>query len=144
MKQPHPFAVANLLKPASYVSLQSALSHHGCIPEHVPSVTSVTTGRPETRHTPIGTFIFRHLHKRLFFGYQSVTMPDGGNVFLATPEKALLDLIHLTPLGNTTAFLEELRLERGQTFDPKRLLKVARRTGSARLLRAAQAVLRFL
>ena len=143
-KEPHPFAVANLLKPASYVSLQSALAHHGCIPEHVPSVTSVTTGRPETLHTPIGTFFFRHLHKRFFFGYRAVTMPEGASVFLATPEKALLDLIHLTPHGDTTPFLEELRLERGQTFDPQRLLKIARRMGSARLLRAAQAVLRFL
>ena len=33
---PATFGVANRLKPASYVSLQSALSHYGMIPEHVP------------------------------------------------------------------------------------------------------------
>ena len=43
----HPFVVANALKKASYVSLQSALSHYGMIPEYVPVTTSVTTRRPE-------------------------------------------------------------------------------------------------
>ena len=42
---PHPFLTANLLRRASYISLQSALSHYGMIPEHVPVVTSVTGGR---------------------------------------------------------------------------------------------------
>ena len=45
--RPHPFLVANRLVRGSYVSLQSALAHHGVIPEHVPVTTSVTTGRPQ-------------------------------------------------------------------------------------------------
>ena len=44
--RPHPFLVANLLVPASYVSLQSVLAYYGMIPEYVPVTTSVTTGRP--------------------------------------------------------------------------------------------------
>lgn len=44
---PHPFLTANFLRRASYVSLQSALSHYGMIPEHVPVVTSITGGRSE-------------------------------------------------------------------------------------------------
>jgi predicted transcriptional regulator of viral defense system len=143
-KEPHPFAVANLLKPASYVSLQSALAHYGCIPEHVPTVTSVTTGRPETLQTPFGGYSYRHLHQRLFFGYQAVAVPGGTSVFLATPEKALLDLIHLTPRGDAIAFLEELRLDGAETLDPQRLLKLADLMGSARVQRAAQIVARLL
>lgn len=53
----HPFAVANALKKASYVSLQSALAHYGMIPEHVPVTTSVTTGRPEEVGTQLGRLL---------------------------------------------------------------------------------------
>ena len=35
-QEPQPFLVANRLKAASYVSLQSSLAHHGLIPEFVP------------------------------------------------------------------------------------------------------------
>jgi hypothetical protein len=68
----------------------------------------------------------------------------GGNatVFLAEPEKALLDLIHLTPRGDTIAFLEKLRLENTEIIDGRRILGLAERTGSARLMRAAQNVAR--
>ena len=45
-----------------------------------------------------------------FFGYRPAFVGGNATVFLAEPEKALLDLIHLTPRGDTIAFLEELRL----------------------------------
>ncbi|NCO38805.1 MAG: hypothetical protein GW892_08880, partial [Armatimonadetes bacterium] len=54
--EPHPFLVANKLQRGSYVSLQSALAFHGVIPEHVPVVTSVGPGRPETVQNPLGRF----------------------------------------------------------------------------------------
>jgi predicted transcriptional regulator of viral defense system len=63
---PHPFLIANRLKKASYVSLQSALAHYGMIPEHVPVVTSITTGRPEHLQTDMGGFIYRHIKKNHF------------------------------------------------------------------------------
>ena len=50
--EPHPFLVANRLVRGSYVSLQSALAHHGLIPEHVSVTTSVTSGRPQHRENP--------------------------------------------------------------------------------------------
>src|ERR1039457_5493611 len=54
-KEPQPFVVANLLVRGSYVSLQSALAHHGLIPEHVPVTTSVTTGCPQHRENAFGS-----------------------------------------------------------------------------------------
>ncbi|MFH1034333.1 MAG: hypothetical protein V1806_07490 [Pseudomonadota bacterium] len=51
---PEPFPIANRPNEPSYVSLQSALAHHGLIPEWVPAVTSVTTARPEEVLTPLG------------------------------------------------------------------------------------------
>ena len=58
--KPHPFLVANRLVRGSYVSLQSALAHHGLVPEHVPVTTSVTTGRPQRRENPLGSFEYHH------------------------------------------------------------------------------------
>jgi predicted transcriptional regulator of viral defense system len=100
-RTPHPFVLANAMKKASYVSLQSALGHFGMIPEHVPTVTSVTTRRPARVETPLGRFLFRHVKKSWFCGYQQVDLGSGQRAFVATPEKALLDLVYLTP-GRTT------------------------------------------
>ncbi len=107
--QPHPFLVANHLQRASYVSLQSALSFYGLIPEVVNITTSVSTGRPERLRTPLGTYEFRHLKTELFFGYRLTELGDQTAV-VANPEKALLDLIYLQPGGSTIAYLQELRL----------------------------------
>jgi len=52
---PHPFVLANAMKKASYISLHSALGHFGMIPEYVPTVTSVTTHRPERVKNITGT-----------------------------------------------------------------------------------------
>jgi len=139
-KRPHPFLVAQFLRSNSYVSLQSALSYHGIIPEHVPVVTSVTTGRPESRDTPLGSFLFRHIGVKLFTGYRQVEIFQGQRVFLASPEKALLDLIHLTAGGDSMAYLEELRLQNWENLDLNVLAEFAHTSGKPKLLRAWEQV----
>jgi len=66
--KPHPFFVANRMVRGSYVSCQSALAHYGLIPEHVPVVTSVTTGRPARWETPLGVYQLRHIKSELLRG----------------------------------------------------------------------------
>ncbi len=136
--RPHPFHVANRLKRASYVSLQSALEYYGLIPEYVPSVTSITTGRPEELLTPLGAFIFKHIKKALFSGYQSVDLGEDQSAFIATPEKALLDLLYLTPSSDNPDYLRELRLQNSETLKTDLLIESADRSGSRKLLRAAR------
>jgi predicted transcriptional regulator of viral defense system len=109
-RRPHPFLVANRLQKASYVSLQSALSFYGLIPEVVNVVTSVSTSRPGRVETPLGIYDFRHFKTELLFGYQMIDL-GGQSAFVATPEKALLDLIYFQPAGDSVAFLEGLRLQ---------------------------------
>src|SRR5262249_50927512 len=107
---PHPFVLANRLQPGSYVSLQSALAHHGVIPEYVPLTTSVTVGRPEVRHTPLGSFAYRHVARKMFNGWARFALPDGQSAAIARPEKALLDLAHLEPEADDPHWLRGLRL----------------------------------
>lgn len=108
--EPDPFLVANRLVRGSYVSLQSALAHHGLIPEYVPVTTSVTTGRPQRRENPFGSFEYHHCPPNRLTGYRLEPLGGGQEAFVATPAKALADLIHLVPGADSKEYLSELRL----------------------------------
>jgi predicted transcriptional regulator of viral defense system len=114
--QPHPFLVANHLQRASYISLQSALAFYGLIPETIHITESVTAGRPEQLETPLGIFEFRHIKPKLLFGYQMTDL-RGQNALVATPEKALLDLIYFQPGGELPQYLQALRLQNLDRLD---------------------------
>jgi predicted transcriptional regulator of viral defense system len=135
---PHPFVLANAIKKASYVSLQSALWYYGMIPEHVPTVTSVTTQRPERVETPLGQFAFRHIKKSWFHSYQQIDFGSGQRAFIANPEKALLDLVYLTPGADDYDFLTELRLQGSEQLDLDAILELADK--STKLRRAAEII----
>ena len=142
--EPHPFLVANRLQRGSYVSLQSALALHGIIPEYVPVVTSVGPGRPEKVHNPLGAFQFNHISGMLLFGYSRIEVAPRQFAFVASPEKALLDLIHLTPGADCGDYLRELRLQNPAAMEVSTLDVLARRSGKAKLIRAARLASRFL
>ena len=136
---PHPFLVANRLAPGAYVSGLSALAFAHAIPEHVAEVTSITSGRPHSRNLPLGRFSFRHLKAGLRFGYRQTELGNSQQAFVATPEKALLDLVHLQPGGDDRVYLQELRLN----FEALRLEALdalASRCGTPKLLRAVRQV----
>ncbi len=120
--EPHPFLVANRLVRGSYVSLQSALAHHGLIPEHVPVTTSMTTGRPQQRENPFGSFEYHHCPVDRLAGYRPVRLPGEQEALVATPAKALADLVHLVTGGDSDTYLRELRLTL-EKLDPAELLE---------------------
>lgn len=138
--RPHPFLVANRLRPSSYVSLQSALAYDDLIPEAVPVVTSVTTARPAGWETNLGSYTFRHIMLELFFGYERVEVSPGQHAFVAWPEKALLDLVYLQPGGDSPHYLHELRLQNLERLDLGRLQEIADRAGRPKLQRATQVI----
>ncbi|MFN2165798.1 MAG: hypothetical protein ACK2U9_06015, partial [Anaerolineae bacterium] len=136
--EPHPFVIANAMQRGSYVSLQSALSYHGVIPEHVPVVTSVGPGRPETLRNPLGTFRFNHVATDMLFGYRRTEVAGSQFAFVAGSEKALLDLVHLTAGADKPAYLEEIRLQNLDSMDSELLRELADRSGKPKLKRAAR------
>jgi predicted transcriptional regulator of viral defense system len=78
----------------AYVSLQSALYLHGMISQ-VPAVTyAVTLARTRRFLTPLGSVSVHHVQPRFFFGYEDAGRAGGR---LASPEKALVDFLYLTP-----------------------------------------------
>lgn len=136
--RPHPFLVANRLVPGSYVSLQSVLAHSALIPESVPVTTSVTVGRPGRWNTPLGTYDFRHLQSELFFGYRRAMLSGGQEALLATPEKALLDLVYLESDADSPEYLTELRLQNLDGLDLGELNRLAQAAGKPKLRRAVR------
>jgi predicted transcriptional regulator of viral defense system len=137
---PHPFVIANHLVRASYVSCQSALAQYGLIPDVVPVTVSVTTSRPARWQTPLGDYEFHHIKQGLLLGYQMTDLGGGQQAFIATPEKALLDLVYLQPGGDSPAFLRELRLQNLERIDLESLHGLAKRVGIPKLERTADRV----
>lgn len=136
----HPFAIANNLNSPSYVSLQSALSYYGIIPEFVPVTTSITTGRTELLDTALGRFQFRHVKHELFYGFLEVEVARKEQVLLATAQKALVDLIYLTPDSDNPHYLKELRLSFPEEFSWEDLQATAETSGSKKVARAVPLV----
>jgi hypothetical protein len=117
--------------------LQSALAYYGLIPEAVPQVTSVTSRkRTQTFTTPLGQFSYRSLQPDLFSGFQLVEMSPTQWAFLARPEKALLDLVYLTPKGEGPAFLNTLRLQNLDLLDLEWMQNFVAEIGKPKLIRA--------
>jgi predicted transcriptional regulator of viral defense system len=137
--KPHPFLVANRLQRASYVSMQTALAFYGLIPETVNITVSVTTGRPERLETPVGIFEFHHIKTDLLYGYQMIDL-GGQHALVATPEKALLDLVYLQTGGETLSYIHELRLQNLEQLNSKLLNKQAEVFHSAKLHKAAEVI----
>jgi len=112
-KMPHPFELSHYLRWPSYVSLESALSYHGLIPEAVYSTTSVTTMRKTTVTNSFGAFNFKTLPKSNFFMGVSRESNEEGTFFIASPWKAITDYVYCYKKNwnNLEPFIESLRLD---------------------------------
>ena len=101
----------------AYVSLQSALYHHGMISQIPDVLYGVSLARTRRFRTPLGTVSVHHIPDRLFFGYE---MCGNGAFAMASPEKALLDFLYLgSAKSRLFAALPELEFPPG--FSRKQL-----------------------
>ena len=95
----------------SYVSLHTALSFYGLIPEAVVQITSVTSLKTMSFKNDFGEYAYKSIRKDLMFGYEPRPIVDGYTIAYATREKALLDLLYFYSFYNTAAEMENLRLD---------------------------------
>jgi len=114
---PHPFAVAAMLYSPSHVSLESALGYWDLIPETVYQVASVGVMRNRDFETPLGFFSFRRVPTRNpKAGVNALQVDDNSWAFVATPLRALADMVYLDNSiswgrNGKTYLLESLRIE---------------------------------
>ena len=137
--------VANRIYAPSYISLHSALSFYGMIPEEVVQLTSVTTLKTAMFTNTFGTFHYQNVKTNLFFGYEIKMMQNGRGLMFATPEKALLDLLYLNPYYKTEQDMEELRLDEDymhSEFNKVRLAEYLSRMGNKTLEKRVKTLLK--
>jgi predicted transcriptional regulator of viral defense system len=137
--------VANRIYMPSYISLHSALSFYGMIPEEVVQVTRVTPLKTAKFENAFGTFHYQNVKTPLYFGYEMKTMQNGRGLLFATPEKALLDLLYLNPYYKTEQDMVELRLDEDfmqSELNLERLQDYLSRIGSKTLTQRAKRLLK--
>ncbi len=128
---PERFLIGNHILGPSYISMDSALSFHGLVPERIYETTSVTTKSTRVFDTPLGRFSYVHLPLPYYaFGIYSVELGDDQHALIASKEKALCDKIVSTKgllLRSMTQaehfLLENLRMDETSLveFDTKRM-----------------------
>lgn len=90
------YALAQHAYGPSYVSLESALSWHGWIPEAVHGITNASFKKSKEFSTPIGLFSYDRIPQELFYAEVKRLTDESGNVFLmASPLKALADYVYV-------------------------------------------------
>ena len=146
--------LANLIYGPSAISLHYALNFYGLIPERVHSVTSITNKRNKQFTTPVGEFTYQYLHpKKYAIGIDIMTSSPNSSYFIATPEKALCDLIALTTknisLESTHEFenfvFEDLRLDNIEfgKLNRERFQEIARVYANQRLNKFTNLLLKW-
>lgn len=97
--------IANQLVYPSYLSFESVLSRYGILSQ-VPYILTFATSQ-RSRRLALGDSVveFHQLKQELFFGY---TLQSG--LYVAEPEKALLDQLYMVCRGLSSLALDELEL----------------------------------
>jgi predicted transcriptional regulator of viral defense system len=123
-KLAHDFSARELvgiLRPDAYISLESALAEWGISTQSPSALTSVTTGFPRAFRTASVQIVYRHIAKKLLWGFE-VKRTRHGSYRIAEPEKALLDWVYLQRQEGLPTAFDELDLK---TVDWKKLYRYA-------------------
>ena len=111
--------IANELYSPSYLSFESALSRYGIISQVPYSLTFATT-RKSLRRSLAETHVeYRSIKAQLFTGYE-----NNGSIFIATPEKAILDSLYLVSFGKSMTQLKNPGLKEVNIQKMKKLARI--------------------
>jgi hypothetical protein len=121
-RKPNPLVFAQQIHGPSYISLETALSHHGWIPEAVFAITSASMDRAREFETPLGHFSFTRIPQKVFYTEVTRIEKQDGNeqgfhhaesFLMASPLKALADYVYAHRLDWASArpVIESLRVD---------------------------------
>ena len=110
----NPYTVSLMIHGLSYISVETALSNGGWIPEAVRAITAVTARITTEFVTPIGYFTYEKVPQKILLAGVERLLDASGNVwFQATPLKALADYVYLHGCDWTSSrpLVESLRID---------------------------------
>jgi len=139
------YELAQRIYSPSYVSLETALSSHGWIPEAAYTVTSVCARRSTEFETALGLFSYTRIPSFNFVGVDRVI--QGRSVYLiATPMKALLDyvFVHRVDKMGARELAASLRIEEEllRSISRETLLQLMKSHRSKRVTRFSRLLIR--
>ncbi len=118
-----PQDLVNVLRPNSYISLESALWFWGISTQTTALLTCVTTGKPRDFNGKSFALSYRSIVPRLYSGFIE-KRTRYGKYLIAEPEKALLDWVYLCLQGGYTPDLDEFTF---QPIDRPKLIENGKR-----------------
>jgi len=127
--QEDPLIIASRIIWPSYISLWAAFRHHN-LTEQIPSKISVITSRSKSRKNieMMNTrIIFEKIRPSWFFGFSKIKIQDF-EVFMAEPEKALIDAVLLKKIS--TAEIYFLLSENIKNISTKKIVNYILRTNN--------------
>jgi phage terminase large subunit-like protein len=103
--------IAPILYGPSYISFQYALA--ALIPERTPVISSASFYKNKNKvfHTPLGEYRYYYLPSAVYPYGITMEMEDGAAYLIATPEKALCDMVYKTPDITSIAAMNKLLIE---------------------------------
>ncbi|GHT17890.1 hypothetical protein FACS189429_3020 [Bacteroidia bacterium] len=144
LRQPNfAFFVSNYIYKPSYVSLHTALAFYGIIPEAITQITAVSSLKTADFQNTFGSFSYQQMKPELIFGYEQKPLGER-SLLIATPEKAILDLLYLYPFYNTEQEIENLRFDEDfmqNELNVERLMEFAERFGNKELEKRVNSLL---
>lgn len=110
---------ANSIYEPSYISLQTALSYYGLIPEFIFSITSLTSMTNADFDTTLGHFTYNHIKPSLMFGYKLMEFENpfiknnenNRHIKIADIEKSILDYFYINADINTEKEILQVRID---------------------------------
>jgi predicted transcriptional regulator of viral defense system len=137
-ERPNLYFAANKIYRPSYISLETALSYYGIIPETVYSITSITS-KPTRNFDALGVdFSYTRIKQKAFQGY-TARKEGESTVLFAEPEKAFADYLYFVSLGKKTLndrfYLKNLDMKKVRQY-----IELYDRPGVARALESALAL----
>ncbi|MBO4663742.1 MAG: hypothetical protein J5663_04945 [Bacteroidaceae bacterium] len=138
--------IANHIYAPSYISMLSALRYYGLIPETVYTTQSMTIKHSRSFDTPLGRFEYTFINRDAFHIGVTTINKQTYAFLMATPEKALCDLIANSPKVNlryirdVEAYLEDdirMDIEALRKMDIsifERYIQVGKKAGSIQTL----------
>lgn len=139
------YYIANKIYEPSYVSMETALSYYGLIPEWVFTVTSISTKKTQKFNTGVWNFDYRSCKENLMFGYKLITI--GTMTYkIAEIEKAVLDFFYFRSDLKTADDFEDLRFDTYeflQQADISKFKKYLKQYSSAKFISQMESFLSY-
>ena len=105
------YLIANTIYGPSYLSFEYALKYHGLINNEMNRFTSATYGKKKKKRydTPFGYFEYRDVPSEVFYMGVNLVIEGKYSFQIATPEKAICDMLYTKkPVGNMNELKELL------------------------------------